>query len=186
MGPDGWRSLIGDEAWTHLVGPVSDVEAMPGGAEDAVAAVLTRATELGFRAPDPGPHARVRGMGRLLHWEGEEPVLTADGYLGRLEALGAGWFLLRVPQLVRAVGGPLLERLNEIMGLYTVQCEREGVPLLPDGAEVTCFAGADPARALDPSYPLPPDAAMRLFRALTDGAPRRTARVARVAGPGGA
>lgn len=131
MGPEAWKRKIGEEAWIHVVGEYSSGPQQS--AEEAVVAdVLTRACEAGFRPP--GLQPKVDPAGTKVLWptpQGDRPVLTAAGLLNYYKRKGHGFVIFRMEQLMRAVAGPLLPRLQEVFAAYEEQCAEEGTPPVP-------------------------------------------------------
>ena len=152
MTPTGWRAAIGPSLFNRLVAVAYANATAPGGiilpassdleAEDmadVVAAVLSEATEMGFSAPVVAP--RVSDGGTATLWPRGEQVLTTTGLLDYYIRRGHKFFLLRMPQMLRAHRGPLAARLQEALALYEAQCEAEGVEPLPDYADCRLFVG---------------------------------------------
>jgi len=143
MGPDAWRRQIGDSAWEYIAGPEARDSVV---AAKLTAGVLTRAAEAGFAVPAVAPRVDPRGTKALWprHRDGDgaDPVLLANGLLRSWRAKGSGWVLLRAEQLLRACAGPLLPRLQEVLGSYEAQCEADGVAPLPEQAP-RYFVGGD-------------------------------------------
>jgi hypothetical protein len=131
MGPDAWKRMIGESAWQHILTRVMDgvvVVESPISTEATLARALTAATECGFIAPQKAPTVDPRGTKVL--WPDQQGVkgsLLAMGLLSEWEARGHGFLLLRVRHLLRAVAGPLLPRLQEILAAYEEECELDGV-----------------------------------------------------------
>ena len=110
MGPDAWRRRIGDNLFAYAA---KDQDA------DAVAEVLTRLYEIGWRGPERTPFVDPAGT-RVL-WptdKGGETALTAEGLERYYTARGHRYYLLRTAQLLRAMGGPLAPRLQEMLAAY--------------------------------------------------------------------
>src|SRR5512137_1851573 len=110
MGPDLWQRRIGEKTWGILRDTLAEMEkrpAWPDGAlitsEDRLAAVLTKACELGFHHPEQMPQINAAGT-RLLWPRGElvQGSLTAAGMEAYYARRGHGFFLLRMAQLLRA------------------------------------------------------------------------------------
>jgi hypothetical protein len=129
MDAKAWKSYLGESAWSHL----THVE---GGSpapwiESSVAAILTRATELGFQPPTGRPVMSPTGTKVLFPAEdGSDrvvPVLTAAGLLQHWRNRGHGFLLLRAEQVLKATAGPLYPWLQAIMNAYEDQCARDGV-----------------------------------------------------------
>ena len=136
MGPEAWRRQIGEDAFNHICAHEENNTAATSYAHDierGVADTLTRAVEAGFRAPGVAPTIDPKGTKVL--WPGgdenDRPVLTAAGLLRLYTLRGHGFLIMRVPQLLRAVAGDLLPRLQEVMAAYEDQCRAEGVEPLP-------------------------------------------------------
>ena len=129
MGPEQWREKLGASAWAYVSAPPGFEAVDP----ETVAAILTRATEIGARMPTRAPQVDPRGT--KMFWPGpgggQAPSLTALGLLRHWEARGHGFLLLRLPILMHAVAGPLLARFQEILKAYEDQAEREGAEPLP-------------------------------------------------------
>lgn len=141
MNAEMWKRAIGESAWDHIGNAATKGQPM----QDAVAAMLTAATEVGFKVPEQRP--MVSAGGRKVLWEGPEgsvvPVLTAAGLLAHWSAKGHGFLLLRAGPLCRAVAGMSLARLQEILHGYEAQCEQEGVTPLPGWADIRAFVGGE-------------------------------------------
>lgn len=142
MSPEVWKRKIGESAWKHMLGEI--VVTPPGVEEDAdymLAAVLDRAVEAGWRAPEREP--KISPKGTAVLWPGEEsrPVITPKGLLDYYRAKGHAYVILRIENLLRGVGPLLLPRLQEIMMAYEQDCLKDGVSPLP--IEDRIFVGAD-------------------------------------------
>lgn len=154
MGPDAWKQALGSSAWEYLTERHNP---------DAVAEILTRASEAGWVAPTLKPSII---QGRKVLWptaqNGVTVQLTARGWGEYWRAKGHGWLLLRVPELMYAVAGPLLPRLQEILGAYEEVCTADSLPVVPEGVP-TWFVGgvesgcdpADLARIFADASPTP-------------------------------
>jgi hypothetical protein len=141
MGPEAWKRQLGEDAWNHIVGEVAEEKWEGGGAlyandgweERQAADILTRACEGGFRPP--GLRPTIDPNGTKVLWPapggGMRPVLTALGVLRLYQGRGHGFVILRVEQLLKAVAGPLLPRLQEIFSAYEEQCETDTINALP-------------------------------------------------------
>tara|TARA_R110000751_G_scaffold85896_9_gene171279 strand:+ start:1996 stop:2451 length:456 start_codon:yes stop_codon:yes gene_type:complete len=134
MGRTGWEYL------TDL--PVQTLD--DGSPEDIVAAVLTRAYELGWRGPERPPAIDPRGL--RVFWPtltGTTPVLTSEGLLNYWSGRGHRWILLRAEQACLAMSGPLAARWQEFLAAYEAQCRADGVTPLPDWADWRVFVGGE-------------------------------------------
>lgn len=166
MNPSQWKAKLGENSWNQLMrayvqAPISE--------EDEVAAVLTQATQLGFSFPEAAPVVNPKGTSLL--WPNGKATITADGLAEHYRLLGHGFLLIRVPQLLKACAPTqLLARLQEIMGLYEMQCEADGVETLPEPACSRVFVGGKAAHSaiilgtsfmawLKANSPPPPDPA---------------------------
>ena len=128
-----WRERIGPSAWDALL----RVEAEPH--PEYLAALLTRAHELGMQIPSKTP---VVTGGRVV-FEGEGGVLTAQGLLRFWKTKGHQFLLLDLDVLLAAVAGPLLPRLQELLAAYQGELDRRGQSSLPPWADITVFVGGD-------------------------------------------
>lgn len=142
MSPSLWKQKIGDRNWGMLLQTLKDayaheVEIKPNGEhftdEDRLAAVLTKASTIGLQVPERVPV--VNAAGTKLLWPSTQitqAALTAQGMLNYYARRGHGWFILRMPQLMRACTPMgMLARLQEILALYEQQCYDEEIPPLP-------------------------------------------------------
>ncbi len=149
MNAEGWRRTIGADLFDHLESVARERAAIDDDPPFAaiVADVLSHACEMGFTAPVRAP--RVAPDGARTLWptgSGKSvAVLTTTGLLDYYHHVGHRWFLLRVPQLLRAVRGPLAARLQELLALYEAQCLSEGVSPLPPYADCRMFVGGENA-----------------------------------------
>lgn len=141
MTPTAWKQALGETAWNHIMKAKAN-----GGPEEFLAEVLNRATEVGFQAPVRAP--QINPEGTKLLWDTTDknqkvPALTATGLLEHWEDRGHGWLLMKLPQLMRAVRGPMLPRFQELWIAYESQCEIEEVNPLPviSGQTPRYFAG---------------------------------------------
>ncbi len=142
-----WRRAIGDAAFNYIVLGTSGVahsdtyaSQVQGVHAQQVAEILTRAFEMGWRAPMGNPGVSAEGT-RVLWPSGA--VLTARGLLRHWQIRGHGFLLLRVDQLLKAVAGPLLPRLQEMLTAYEAQCEVDRVAPLGEGADLRVFVGGE-------------------------------------------
>tara|TARA_R110002020_G_scaffold27266_11_gene87965 strand:+ start:470 stop:964 length:495 start_codon:yes stop_codon:yes gene_type:complete len=143
MQPKSWKRRIGDEAYNYLT---SDLPIHPDASiEDVLASILTRLYEIGWRGQEDIP--RIDPNGTKVLWPGpnEEgiPVLTSKGLEKFWTQRGHGWVLLRAPQLVRAMAGPLAPRLQEMLAAYEEQCEADEVDPIPEWADWSVFVGGE-------------------------------------------
>mgnify|MGYP003659145409 CR=1 FL=1 len=136
MRSETWRRRIGAEPWNFIIGD-SD--------PDVVAEVMTRAYEMGWRGPEVQP--RIDPEGSRVVWPSTDKAgvgsLTANGLIRHYEKLGNRWYLLRMPQLLRSVAGPLMSRLQEILTSYEAQCVAEGLEPLSEELDVAVFVGGE-------------------------------------------
>ena len=140
MTPDAWKRMIGEDVWERLI--EAGYHGVP---DDALAAILTTASEAGFTAPARAP--KINRSGTVASWAPGVLALTAEGLRRYWAAKGHGFILLRVEQLLKALDGPLLPRLQELLLAYEEQCAVDGKPPLPLWADISPFVGgkADPA-----------------------------------------
>jgi len=135
MTPDAWKRMLGEPAWNALI----EAGYTPEEPDDALAAILTKASELGFTVPAEAPQLNSAGTKTFL--PSGLAALTATGLRRFWASRGHGFILLRVEQLLRAVDGPLLPRLQEMLLGYEEQCFHEGVTAIPNGADDRVFVG---------------------------------------------
>ena len=178
MTPGTWKRMIGEAAWTHLLQATDGFEVHED--EAALAALLTKASELGFVAPAATP--TIDPEGTKLLWPGGLLALTAEGLRRFWAAKGHGFFLLRADVLLRAVDGPLLPRLQEILQGYIEQAEAEGREPIPGFANLRVFVGGE----IDPADPVAfRNSAATLLSGLTAESPKpEPVQRAHVAHPG--
>ena len=131
-----WKRRLGAEPWNFIVGD-SDPE--------VIADALTRAFEVGWRGPETQP--RIDPQGSRVIWPSTKAAgigsLTADGLIRHYEKKGHRWFLLRMPQLIQSVAGPLMARLQEILASYEDQCQADGLETLPGELDSNVFVGGE-------------------------------------------
>lgn len=130
MNSQTWMRTLGDSAWSHVA---KDMD------PEKVAQVLTRASEIGAIMPTRPP--KVDPEGRTIMWPAGVPGLTAGGLLHFWKSRGHGWLLLNINVLCRAVAGPLLPRLQEILQAYHTQAVMEGEP--PIAIDFHPFVGGE-------------------------------------------
>jgi len=123
MGPEAWKRHIGVEAWDHIGRGI--IGAKSPMVDKEIAKILTNAAEIGFLVPGEPP--RVHPDGTKVLWPNGSATTTAEGLLRWYESKGHGFFLLRVPQLLRACASVLMPRLQEILLAYEEQCMIDGV-----------------------------------------------------------
>jgi len=143
MEASAWKRRLGDTGWQYLIDlPVKKLDR--GEPEEIVAAVLTRAYELGWRGPERAPAIDPRGL--KVFWPtmtGTTPVLTSAGLLNYWRQRGHRWMLLRVEQACVAMAGPLAARWQEFLAAYEAQCQADGVRPIPDWADWKVFVGGE-------------------------------------------
>ena len=135
MGPESWMRRIGAEVFGYGKG---DEEA------EAVADVMTRLYEAGWRGPEVAP--RIAPGATKVLWpvgDGHEASITSDGLERYYAGRGSRFYLLRMSQLVRAMAGPLAPRLQEMLAAYEEQCARDGLSPIPPWADWNVFVGGD-------------------------------------------
>lgn len=141
MKPESWKRRLGDEAYTYL----TDNLLINAGIEEVLAELLTRLYEIGWRGQEDIP--RIDPNGTKVLWPGNDgegiPVLTSKGLEKYWTQRGHGWVLLRAPQLVRAMAGPLAPRLQEMLAAYEEQCEADEVEPIPEWADWSVFVGGE-------------------------------------------
>ena len=115
MNSAAWMRSLGESAWAHV---------SRGSDPEEVAAILTRASEIGCIMPTRPP--KVDPKGHTIIWPEGVPGLTAGGLLTYWQSRGHKWLLLNIGPLCRAVAGPLLPRLQEILSAYHLQAMMEG------------------------------------------------------------
>lgn len=150
MTPATWTRHLTAGAWDRLLA-VASAEYPDKAAQ--LAAVLTEAQELGWRAPEVAPRF-VDPKGDRVVWPGADGaptgVLTAQGLAAFYKARGHRFFLLRMDVLIRAVGGPLMPWFQSMLAAYHEAIEDEalaagkppqlfGTPVL----DVSVFVGGD-------------------------------------------
>lgn len=134
MTPQQWKQKLGPSVWNRIANAHSQTYASTFATQTAqlesmVAEVLTEATTLGFTFPEKAPVVNDRGTAML--WPGGA-ALTAHGIAEHMRLKGHGFFLLRVPQLMKAIAPTqILARFQEIMGAYEEQCAADQVEPLP-------------------------------------------------------
>jgi hypothetical protein len=142
MSPELWRRKIGETSWDMIKselnrfvnGQANTGDLVVADPEEVIAAVLTKACALGFSFPEEAP--TVTPQGTKMIWptadNTQRASLTAQGLEGYYARRGAGFYLLRMPQLLRACAPTqMLARLQEILAAYEEQCHLEGVDPLP-------------------------------------------------------
>lgn len=121
MGPEMWKRKLGETVWKHL-----QKTELP---DEAIAGLLDKAVDVGFRAPERPPV--INPAGTFVTWPGGKTGITAAGLANYYRARGHAYFILRMEQLISAAGGLLLPRLQELIAAYEEQCEADGVDPLP-------------------------------------------------------
>jgi|TARA_R110000824_G_scaffold82700_3_gene207250 hypothetical protein len=135
MTPEAWKRMIGEPAWVRLARAAGPAQ----GREEQVAAILTAASEAGFTVPAQAP--TINRSGTVASWPSGLAALTAEGLRRYWASKGHGFILLRVPQLLKAMDGPLLPRLQEVLMAYEEQCSIDGKAPLPGWADLRYFVG---------------------------------------------
>jgi len=136
MGPEAWRRRLGNNLYTYIVGDNAD--------PTATAALLTRLYESGWRGPEVAPEIDPSGTRVLWPTEtGTTAALTSDGLEHYYTSRGHRFYLLRMSQLVRAMGGPLAARMQEMFAAYEEQCAADGVATIPEWADWNVFVGGE-------------------------------------------
>ncbi len=143
MNAAAWKTAIGTQAFDLIVRRQmeisDDLEIREDSrsakivriAEEEVAAVLTAAFEVGFRAPVAAP--QVSPEGTRVVFPGGQAGLTSRGLLRHWQARGHGWLVLRAEQFARAIAGPQFARAQELIMGYEAQCDLDDVDLVPGG-----------------------------------------------------
>ncbi len=136
MLPDGWRRRISESGWDYLT---------ENHEPEAVAEIMTRLYELGFRGPEHAP--QINPQGTTVLWASPNtdgiPVLTSEGLLSFYKERGHRYFILRVPQLLRGCSGPNAARLQEVFANYEEQCAADGVAPIAEGLDYSIFVGGE-------------------------------------------
>lgn len=121
MIPTAWKRRLGEKAYNQLIA------AAQGATEEQVCAVLDSLGESGTVFPTAFPVYAADGHTAMLP-DGHR-AMTPAGIAQWYAHRGQSFLILRIPQLMRAVSGGLVARLQEVLDTYADQCRSEGVPL---------------------------------------------------------
>lgn len=147
MTPSTWRRHVGDAAFDHLLKTVAATPSLLDGGERLIADLLTQAVEVGFRAPEVAP---INVDANKVLWPSSQDTnvaaLTGAGLERYYTSKGHRYYVLRVPEMVRAASGPLMSWLQSLLAAYEEQCQISGVDPLPAWADAEPFVGGDTAK----------------------------------------